>query len=156
MGERPVAHMKSSPIPAGPDPALGKGEPSHVVRQHGAERAEKPPKQSAVTPVVVQEDQMIEPTRRLVGHEYPSGEKESESRQANTARAAFQPVGAGINRREGVGSRRTVSKSEPAVNVTIGRIEVRAIMPGKVEKIKAAPSAMSLDEYLAGRWGGRS
>ena len=52
--------------------------------------------------------------------------------------------------------RKAVSKVESTINVTIGRIEVRAVTADKVEKRKPAPRAMSLDEYLARRTGGRS
>jgi hypothetical protein len=46
--------------------------------------------------------------------------------------------------------------SEPVVEVTIGRIEVRAIAEAKGQKAKAGPAVMGLDEYLKTRGrGGR-
>ena len=54
-------------------------------------------------------------------------------------------------------SPRSPTTSEPMVRVTIGRIEVRAIMPPQPAKRVApeAPKALSLEDYLERRHGGR-
>jgi len=45
---------------------------------------------------------------------------------------------------------------ETIVNVSIGRIEVRASQPaGKAERPRHTPSIMGLDEYLRQRSGGK-
>jgi hypothetical protein len=51
-----------------------------------------------------------------------------------------------------------VSQSETVINVTIGRIEVRATpaQQSRPERQRAAPTVMSLDDYLRKRSGGKS
>ncbi|MCL4798474.1 MAG: hypothetical protein KJ025_02745 [Burkholderiales bacterium] len=47
---------------------------------------------------------------------------------------------------------------EPVVNVTIGRVEVRAVMaplPARERRKPATPKALSLEEYLERRHGAR-
>jgi hypothetical protein len=62
-------------------------------------------------------------------------------------RPRFQPMG----------SAHPPAASEPAVQVTIGRIEVRAVIePGPLRKERAAPPTMSLDDYLKTRARGRN
>jgi len=40
----------------------------------------------------------------------------------------------------------------PTINITIGRVEVRAVQPSSSARSKAkAPSILSLDDYLEGR-----
>jgi hypothetical protein len=53
----------------------------------------------------------------------------------------------------------TTEKPAPPIRVTIGRIEVRAIMPAKESAVRTPPNrphpALSLDEYLKQRNGGQ-
>jgi hypothetical protein len=46
-----------------------------------------------------------------------------------------------------------IPKPEPVINVTIGRIEVRAMPPStqQVKKPRSTPPVMTLDEYLQKR-----
>jgi hypothetical protein len=52
-------------------------------------------------------------------------------------------------------ARKDDAEPAPTINVSIGRVEVRAVMTAKVENRKTTSSAMSLSEYLAGGKGGR-
>jgi len=80
----------------------------------------------------------------------------SEKRMNAAERSAIHPAGPAAPPWEERKFQTSASKPELTIQVTIGRIEVRAAMTGKPEKRKATPSAMSLDDYLAGRRGGRS
>jgi hypothetical protein len=69
------------------------------------------------------------------------------------------PTGPHRSRRDEVRSEQANTHPVPVVNVTIGRIEVRAVqVPGAAMKLhpeKRGPQPMSLDEYLKRRGGGR-
>jgi hypothetical protein len=48
------------------------------------------------------------------------------------------------------------ARTEPVIQVTIGRVEIRAVQSPRAEKRSAAKSpALSLDAYLTQRNGGR-
>ena len=153
---RPIAELSPSIMSTWPDSGSEEAEQPVVVTEKMRAGSEQPPKQVAVPPVVIDRIRLIERIKQVIDRELPSGEKEIESRKAITARAAFKPIEPAVSRREETAFRRAISKPEPTINVTIGRIEVRAVMPDKVEKRKATSNEMSLDEYLAGRRGGRS
>jgi hypothetical protein len=57
-----------------------------------------------------------------------------------------------------VAARRAAPDTEPTVKVTIGRVEVRAILqpaPARERRAPPAPKGMSLEEYLERRHGRR-
>jgi hypothetical protein len=52
-------------------------------------------------------------------------------------------------------SRTETSRAEPAIQVSIGRVEVRAITAERTSRSHERPSpVMSLEDYLAGHAGG--
>ncbi len=148
--------LELTPLSSAPDTGSGQDEKPSGVRQQLTQGTEKLPKQAAVTQVLVDKVRRIEPNQRIFDLQLPPGKKEDENRQLGIGRSVFQPIGAVFHPRKETAMRGAASQPEPTINVTIGRIEVRAVTASKVEKRKAAPSSMSLDEYLARRTGGRS
>jgi hypothetical protein len=65
------------------------------------------------------------------------------------------PIESALKVRQNSGHREGSVKQEPTIQVTIGRIEVRAVPPLARNRPKPkGPDPMSLDEYLRGRSGG--
>ncbi|HZD11185.1 MAG TPA: hypothetical protein VE553_07570 [Candidatus Binatia bacterium] len=143
-------------------------------------RPETPAEGELSRPLPVQADIAIAPDlvslnnkeasmRRSPRQPRNSGENK-EKKALTPAPAALPPTPASVlapqsARRRTVpsGRNRTVAETAPTINVTIGRIEVRAVpapppRPPVVRKASrqapAQPSAMSLDEYLRRRNGG--
>jgi len=87
----------------------------------------------------------------------PGGETEAHNNlisplTGQPARPSIEPV-PGPN--QGLGRREALQRPEPTINVTIGRIEVRAYTaPGRHQPKPKAPASTSLDDYLRGQSGG--
>jgi hypothetical protein len=65
------------------------------------------------------------------------------------------PVEPVLNPWKNHGHREAPARTEPTIQVTIGRIEVRAVPQPVLKRSKPkGPDPMSLDEYLRGRNGG--
>jgi hypothetical protein len=148
--------LSPSPISPAPDTGSERDEHSCAVSEQLTDRSEHVSRKAAVTPALIGQTRLIEPIQQVVDLELPSTKKDSGDQEPGTARSALQSIGKVLPPRKEMTSRKAISKLEPTINVTIGRVEVRAVMPNKVEKRKTAPRAMSLDEYLARRTGGRS
>ena len=66
-----------------------------------------------------------------------------------------RPAIAAVDSENNFAKRETVAESQPTINVTIGRIEVRAApAPAQHSKPKTTTNTMSLDDYLRQRSGG--
>jgi hypothetical protein len=108
-----------------------------------------------------QNSQLIPITKSQNSQSKVTGQLESDSKN-NTAPSIigrinfFQDTGAipTLNKNK---AESFIENNPPTVNVTIGRIEVRAITHAQPQsKPKPAPKTMSLDDYLRQRSGGKS
>ena len=154
---RVVVRQKSSPVSAEPHAGSGKIEHAALLWQQLTQRPEQSPKRAAATPVIVENVEVREGIERSVDHEKPSDKIRQESEVPTKLPHIVPYIGPSIDPAEAFASRRTVSKPEPTVNVTIGRIEVRASVPppNPPQKPVKQPPVMGLEEYLRRRSKGR-
>jgi hypothetical protein len=145
--------LATSEIPARSTPMLGPDRQSDEVREELPKWSERPPRMIAAAENKVEEAEIGD---RIKHSTIQARREGSESLMHAAQRPAFQPADAAAPPWEERKFRTATAKPEPTIQVTIGRIEVRAVMLGKMEKRNSIPSAMSLDDYLAGRRGGRS
>jgi len=148
--------LKASEIPARPVPMPGPDGPSDKAREEPPIGIERSPRGIAAPKKKVGEAEIGDRIKQLAAGIMQARGGGSEKRMNAAERSAIHPAGPAAPPWEERKFQTSASKPELTIQVTIGRIEVRAAMTGKPEKRKATPSAMSLDDYLAGRRGGRS
>jgi len=105
---------------------------------------------AAITPLIVDPESDRQADRK---EGTPYGERDNEHRDGRLETPSWLPdIGPQFNQRP----QASETKAEPVINVTIGRIEVRAIKPETTKNISrpTTPSGvMTLDEYLKQREG---
>jgi hypothetical protein len=152
MKEKP----KFLPFSGVPHTRPDQGERSEAVAHQLTEKLQKPAKPATTTPVAVEEVRLVERVQEIDGHESAPANKKWADRRSEPVRSEVRIGGALFHPSRETAPPKPLSPPVPTINVTIGRIEVRAVTASKAEKRKPAPKAMSLDEYLSRRTGGRS
>ena len=148
--------LKAPEVPARPTPIPGPDRQSDKAREELPIWSEGSPRRIAAAETKVEEAEIGDRIKQLAARIMQARGEGSESLMHAAQRPSIHPSVSAAPPWEERKFHTSAAKPEPSIQVTIGRIEVRAVMPGKPEKRKATSGAMSLDEYLAGRRGGRS
>jgi hypothetical protein len=118
-----------------------------AVAGEASRRKDEPARESAQRRIV---------TEQLASHERPRSVEHPQPPAPSAvavARAATLPVKPAIRT---ISSERAISEPAPTIRVTIGRVEVKAIMPETpaARQAPARPGSLSLADYLKQREGG--
>ncbi len=122
------------------------------VRQKQVDRPAEPPNRSKEERLVVENVILKEHVKRIVDLDISSGAEAREQHNVISPPMVqpFQrPIEPILRPWKNPGHREDLAKPEPTIQVTIGRIEVRAVTaPVQSRPRPKAPASMTLDEYL--------
>jgi len=143
--------LKAPEVAARPMPMPGPDRQSDKAQEELPIWSERAPRRIAAAENEVEDTEIGDRIKQMAASIMQAGDEGSEKRMNAAERPAIHPAVPAAPPWEERKFNTPAAKPEPTIQVTIGRIEVRAVMPGKPEKRKATSGAMSLDDYLAGR-----
>jgi hypothetical protein len=156
---RAIPQQLTAPeIPARTTPMPGPDRQSDKAREELPTWSERPPRRIAAPDTKVEEAEIGDRIKQLAARIMKARGEGSEKRMNAAERPAIHPAGPAAPPWDERKFQTVAAKPEPTIQVTIGRIEVRASVSPQTHTTKPLnkPPLMGLEEYLHRRSGGRN